>query len=222
MAESSNSSNESQAVQSSTRASASSASGPTAHSGRTARFTIERVHARGGLGQVSVAHDGKLRRIVALKEIRPDRRSDDARRRFLNEAEITGQLEHPGIVPIYTLDEDAFGEPYYVMRFIQGRPMSEAIKAYHQAPTVLAFRDLLQRFVSVCQTMAYAHSKGAIHRDLKPANVMLGDYGETLVVDWGLAKRVVSGRQSTGGQITGEQVGCDAGSAKPSANAALA
>ena len=158
------------------------------------RYTVVRPHAKGGLGQVSVARDAKLRRQVALKEIRPDRRSAEARRRFLAEAEITGQLEHPGIVPIYTLEEDAEGEPYYAMRFIQGRPMSDAIQACHREPTVMAFRDLLQRFVSVCQTMAYAHSQGVIHRDLKPSNVMLGDYGETLVVDWGLAKRVVSGQ----------------------------
>ncbi len=158
------------------------------------RFTIERLHAQGGLGQVSLALDGQLNRPVALKEIRPDRRTEDARRRFITEAEITGQLEHPGIVPIYALEKDAAGEPYYAMRFIQGRPMSQAIKEYHQTPTVLVFRDLLQRFVSVCQTVSFAHSKDVIHRDLKPANVMLGNYGETLVVDWGLAKRVVSGQ----------------------------
>src|SRR5262249_19292171 len=155
---------------------------------------IERVHARGGLGQVSLAQDEKLGRHVALKEIRADCRDAAARRRFLVEATITGRLEHPGIVPIYTLEEDADGEPYYIMRFIEGRTLGAAIQAYHEEPTPLAFRELLQRFVSVCQTVAYAHSRGVIHRDLKPANVMLGDYGETLVVDWGLAKEVVSGQ----------------------------
>src|SRR5262249_23972253 len=158
------------------------------------RFTIERVHAQGGLGQVSVARDEKLRRQVALKEIRVDRRDAAARRRFLVEASITGRLEHPGIVPIYTLEENADGEPYYVMRFIEGRTLGGAIQSYHQEPTPLSFRELLQRFVSMCQTIAYAHSRGVIHRDLKPANVMLGDYGETLVVDWGLAKELVGGQ----------------------------
>jgi formylglycine-generating enzyme required for sulfatase activity len=155
------------------------------------RFTPLRQHAQGGLGTVSVAFDETLRRQVALKEIRPDRRgSAQLRQRFLAEAEITGQLEHPGIVPVYALEEDAEGQPYYAMRFVQGRTLAEAIQAYHAGPTPLAFHDLLKRFIDVCQTIAYAHSRGVIHRDLKPANVMLGDYGETLVVDWGLAKRV--------------------------------
>jgi WD40 repeat protein/tRNA A-37 threonylcarbamoyl transferase component Bud32 len=155
------------------------------------RFTILREHARGGLGQVSLARDEKLKREVALKEILPDKR-DNAylRQRFLNEAEITGQLEHPGIVPIYDLEQDADGQVRYAMRFIQGRTLQEAVRDYHAGPTPLGFRDLFQRFVSVCQTIAYAHSQGVIHRDLKPANIILGNYGETLVVDWGLAKRL--------------------------------
>jgi serine/threonine protein kinase/tetratricopeptide (TPR) repeat protein len=162
------------------------------------RFTLLRPHARGGLGQVSVARDERLKREVALKEIRPDRLdSPRARERFLNEAEITGQLEHPGIVPVYALAEDSAGCPYYAMRFVQGKTLADAIAAFHdpsreadQRARSLLSRDLLRRFVDVCQTVAYAHSKGVIHRDLKPANIMLGDYGETLVLDWGLAKRL--------------------------------
>jgi serine/threonine protein kinase len=155
------------------------------------RFTILSHHAEGGVGRVPVARDEQLHRNVALKEIRPGQ-ADDAlvRQRFLAEAEITGQLEHPGIVPIYALGHDAEGRPHYAMRFIQGHTLKEAIQVHHQKPTPLGLRELLQRFITVCQTMAYAHSKGVIHRDLKPSNVMLGDYGETLVVDWGLAKRV--------------------------------
>jgi serine/threonine protein kinase/tetratricopeptide (TPR) repeat protein len=166
------------------------AEGSSSNATSNARFTILSHHAAGGLGRVHLARDEQLRRTVALKEIRPDRADDPRiRQRFLAEAEITGQLEHPGIVPIYALEKDVAGRPIYAMRFIQGKQLGEAIKAYHREPNSLKLRELLQRFVSVCQTLAYAHSRGVIHRDLKPANVMLGDYGETLVVDWGLAKR---------------------------------
>lgn len=159
--------------------------------GERPRFTILRVHAQGGLGRVNLARDERLRRQVALKEILPDCKDNPyLRQRFLTEAEITGGLEHPGIVPVYALEEDADGTPSYAMRFIQGRTLAEAIRAYHRQPAPLAFRDLLKRFVDICQAVAYAHSKGVIHRDLKPDNVMLGDYGETLVLDWGLAKRL--------------------------------
>src|SRR5262249_27196013 len=159
--------------------------------GRRGRFTSLRQHAQGGLGIVFLAFDETLRRQVALKEIRPDRRGNvHLRQRFLTEAEITGQLEHPGIVPVYALEEDDEGQPYYAMRFLQGCTLAEAIQAYHRQPNRLAFLDLLKRFLDVCQTIAYAHIRGIIHRDLKPANVMLGDFGEALVVDWGLAKRV--------------------------------
>lgn len=154
------------------------------------RFRIDEVHASGGLGTVSVATDLRLQRKVAFKRIRDDRDSAEARQRFLTEAAVTGRLEHPGIVPIYSLETDEEGRPGYAMRFIQGRSLADAIAAYHAAPTTLQFRDLLQRFITVCQTLAYAHSQGVIHRDLKPDNVMLGSYGETLVVDWGLAKQL--------------------------------
>jgi serine/threonine-protein kinase len=169
------------------------------------RYRIIRPHARGGLGQVSVARDEQLCREVALKEIRPERGDDpQLRRRFLAEAEITGQLQHPGVVPVYALEEGSDGRPYYAMRFVEGKTLAEAIAQYHLLPTLLAFCGLLQRFVAVCQTVAYAHSKGVIHRDLKPANVMVGDYGETLVVDWGLAKRL---GESALGRATGESTG---------------
>jgi serine/threonine protein kinase len=140
------------------------------------RFTIISPHAQGGLGRVSIALDASLKRRVALKEIRADRATDPTlAERFITEAEITGQLEHPGIVPIYALDRDAAGRPFYAMRLIQGRTFGDAIRAYHARPSPLEFRDLLGRLAAVCQTVAYAHSKGVIHRDLKPANIMLGD-----------------------------------------------
>jgi serine/threonine protein kinase len=174
--------------------------GPLALGSRTVdglRFQILRPHARGGLGEVFVAHDGELNRSVALKEIQ-ERYADhpEMRARFLVEAKVTGGLEHPGIVPIYSLGHHADGRPYYAMRFIRGETLKDAIARFHQSPARafvqgdLEFRQLLSRFVAVCNAVAYAHSRGVIHRDLKPANVMLGKYGETLVVDWGLAKVV--------------------------------
>ncbi|HVK08660.1 MAG TPA: tetratricopeptide repeat protein [Gemmataceae bacterium] len=168
--------------------------GPAAPPASGPRFTPLGLHAEGGLGRVHRARDEQLHRTVALKEIRPERADDPrVRRRFLNEAEITGQLEHPGIVPIYALEHDAAGRPAYAMRFIHGRPLTDAIRAHHRRPTPLGLRELLQRFISVCQTMAYAHAHGVIHRDLKPDNILLGEFSETLVVDWGLAKRLGPG-----------------------------
>jgi len=157
-------------------------------------FSIIRQHARGGLGVVNLARDVNIKREVALKQILPAHADNGVlKRRFLYEAQITGQLEHPSIVPVYCLGQDATSNPYYVMRFVKGRTLDEIIKEYHQSPNPIVFRELLRRFIAVCQAVAYAHSRGVIHRDLKPANVMLGDYGETLVLDWGLAKDIKAG-----------------------------
>jgi PAS domain S-box-containing protein len=163
------------------------------------RFRILRPHARGGLGAVFVARDEELHRDVALKQIL-DRHADDthSRARFLVEAEITGKLEHPGIIPVYGLGHDPFGRPFYAMRLVRGESLKEAVAQFHRAEgperdpreRALALRRLLGRFIAVCNTVAYAHSRGVIHRDLKPANVLLGPFGETLVIDWGLAKFV--------------------------------
>jgi tetratricopeptide (TPR) repeat protein/tRNA A-37 threonylcarbamoyl transferase component Bud32 len=164
-----------------------------------ARFQILGPHAKGGLGEVFVAEDRELHRQVALKEIQREWADDPhSRGRFLLEAEITGGLEHPGIVPVYGLGQYADGRPFYAMRFVQGDNLQQAIRRFHEAEKPgrdpgersLAFRELLGRYVDVCQAVAYAHSRGVLHRDLKPGNVMLGKYGETLVVDWGLAKAV--------------------------------
>ena len=163
------------------------------------RFQILHAHARGGIGVVSVAFDAELQREVALKQIKAESADDpDSRARFLLEAEVTGRLEHPGIVPVYGLGFDDQGRPYYAMRFVRGITLEEAITKFHAADAEprprplrnasLELRQLLGRFVNVCHTMAYAHSRGVLHRDLKPANVLLGPYNETLIVDWGLAK----------------------------------
>ena len=168
---------------------------PTSNRGM-ARFRILRPHQEGGLGRVSVALDTELDREVAFKEIKPLFSDDTVSRiRFSREAEITGKLEHPGIVPIYALGTSDDGRPYYAMRFIKGDNLSQAIRIFHkehgeQSPLgdSLEFRRLLGRFLDVCNAVHFAHERGVLHRDLKPGNIMLGEYGETLVVDWGLAK----------------------------------
>jgi serine/threonine-protein kinase len=159
------------------------------------RYRPLRLHAQGGLGEVYLARDEELSREVALKCMQWKYASDGgSRRRFVREGEITGGLEHPGVVPVYGLGSDADGHPCYAMRFIRGETLQDAITRFHSLQSggfhSLSFRNLLVRFVVVCNTIAYAHSRGVIHRDLKPANIMLGDYGETLVVDWGLARRI--------------------------------
>ena len=165
------------------------------------RFDIQQIHAQGGLGVVFLARDQEIDRTVALKQIKSQWADDeDSRARFLLEARITGRLEHPGIVPIYALGADATGRPYYAMRLIRGESLLEVLQRFHSPRGASAdprgrtpeVRKLLRRFVDVCNAVDYAHSKGVIHRDLKPSNIMVGKYGETLVVDWGLAKVIGS------------------------------
>src|SRR5262249_24615729 len=125
-------------------------------------------------------------------EIQLHRADDPANRaRFVREAEITGALEHPGVIPVYALGSHPDGRPYYAMRLVRGETLKVAIEQYHALPVTdrpAELRRLLGRGIDVCNAIAYAHSRGVVHRDLKPANVLLGPFGETLVVDWGLAK----------------------------------
>jgi serine/threonine-protein kinase len=158
-------------------------------------YTRTRLHARGGIGQVWLALDAGLGREVALKELRPDRLdSPEACQRFLDEARITGQLEHPGIVPVYALvGGTPDQQPFYTMRFIRGRTLAEAGREYHRKRAAgqvgpLDLRELLSALLAVCNAVAYAHARGVLHRDLKGQNVVLGDFGEVIVLDWGLAK----------------------------------
>lgn len=152
------------------------------------------LHAVGGLGEVHVAEDRSLHRKVAIKRIRPKHQGNpDGVRRFQLEAEITGRMEHPGIVPVHGVGKDSADQPFYVMKFIQGETFENCIKQFHKssvkgAKRSLEFRNLLNHFVQSCNAFAYAHSRGVIHRDIKPANIMLGKYREMLVVDWGLAR----------------------------------
>ncbi|WP_442509315.1 protein kinase domain-containing protein [Novipirellula sp. SH528] len=160
------------------------------------RYQFRRALAVGGLGVVSIYFDTELNREVALKEIR-DQCADDPRHRdsFCAEAEVTGLLEHPGVVPIYSMGTGVNGRPYYAMRLITGSELRNHIKQFHEAVAAgkesfvgPRLRQLLQRLIDVCNVLHYAHSRGVLHRDLKSNNVMLGRYGETLVIDWGLAK----------------------------------
>ena len=172
------------------------------------RFHIVRRLAQGGIGTVFVAFDLDLKREVAVKELKRKFANVGAIvQRFEAEATITGNLEHPNIVPIYATGRRSDGRPYYAMRLIQGRSMQEAISELHSTHgTGLDFRnnaaarDLLLRFVTVCRAVGFAHSQGVLHRDLKPSNIMVGGFGETLVVDWGLARSVhhQNHQQSTG------------------------
>lgn len=158
------------------------------------RFRILHAHRQGGLGEVLLAHDRQLDRDVAIKQIRSNYRSNtEAQQRFVQEAKVTGRLEHPGVVPVYAMGNWPDGGHYYAMRFIEGDTMKDVIEAYHQSETEsesgqLQLRELLSRFVDVCNTIEYAHSRNVLHRDIKPSNIMVGPYAETLVVDWGLAK----------------------------------
>ncbi len=232
--------------------------------GSALRYQPLKMHAKGGLGAVYRAKDTELSRIVALKTILPSHSDNsNSRSRFVFEAEVTGSLEHPGIVPVYGLGKTGNGQPYYAMRFIRGESFGDAIAKFHQShgqtdsspqrgpvpgidaestkkgsrkrdsakrnvidlattggtekdtPLIVSktdakaparerpgdtepnrhldfygreFRQLLRRLIDTCNAMQYAHERGVLHRDLKPDNVMLGQYGETLVVDWGLAK----------------------------------
>ncbi len=155
-------------------------------------FTMSSQHAQGGLGKIFRATDPELNRIVAVKTLQ-ERFAENAeiRRRFTVEAEITARLEHPGIVPVYRMFTDERGCPAYAMRFIEGQTFWDSILAYHAGkPDPVSFNRLLQCYLHTCHTIGYAHSRGVIHRDLKPQNIMLGKFGESLVVDWGLAKVV--------------------------------
>ena len=161
------------------------------------RFRLLRLHARGGLGDVFVALDAELHREVALKQIL-ERHADDpvSRQRFVAEAEITGGLEHPGVVPVYGLGTYGDGRPYYAMRFIRGDSLKEAIEHFHRDAALksdpgrrsLELRKLLRRFLDVCNAVDYAHSRGVIHRDLKPANILVTPADVVKVIDFGIAR----------------------------------
>jgi serine/threonine-protein kinase len=143
--------------------------------------------AKGGVGVVLKAHDMDIGRDVALKVLRTDRRENVSLiQRFVEEAQIGGQLQHPGIIPVYEMGMGADDRPYFTMKLIKGRTFAALLAERKDLDTGL--RKYLSIFEQICHAMAYAHSRGVIHRDLKPANIMVGAFGEVLVVDWGFAK----------------------------------
>jgi serine/threonine protein kinase len=147
------------------------------------RYHILGEHGRGGLGRVSRAHDVDLGRDIAIKELIS--RGHVGEVRFLREALITARLEHPGIVPVYEAGRWPDGTPFYAMKLVAGRPLRDLIA---ERATVDERIGLLHHVIAVADAIAYAHGRNIIHRDLKPSNVIVGDFGETVVIDWGLAK----------------------------------
>jgi PAS domain S-box-containing protein len=183
--------------------------GPAPAAGQPAvgkRYLLKALHGIGGIGRVWRAWDNHMQREVAVKELLPEfAHNANVASRFLREARLTGQLEHPGIVPVHELSRRADTQgAFYTMRLVRGRTLTEAVQAFHRNRAAgkaepLDLIALLTAFVAVCNTIAYAHSRGVLHRDLKGDNIILGDFGEVIVLDWGLAKRVGRPDEEPGG-----------------------
>ncbi len=158
---------------------------------------IEEI-SRGGCGVVIRAYDKRLRCEVALKRILPELAAHPTiKSRFFHEARVTARLAHPGIAPIHDMsDESAVATPFYTMKWLRGQTLADVINSHHNNPrakkSARGLREMMIRFRQVCQTLSYAHQQGVVHRDLKPSNILIGQFGETVVLDWGLAKELNS------------------------------
>lgn len=155
---------------------------------------------RGGMGVILQARDLRIRRTVAMKVMKTSSQfSRENVLRFIDEAQLTGQLEHPNIVPVYELGIDEQGETFYSMKFVKGITLDDVIRGIRNGNQRMIDKyplgTLLTIFQKVCDGVAFAHSKGVVHRDLKPENIMIGAFGEVLVMDWGLAKNITGGRR---------------------------
>jgi hypothetical protein len=166
---------------------------PNPQPAQTERY--ERVHqlAKGGMGEVHLAFDHQLQRHVALKVMTPEvAASPELSARFTQEAIVLGRLDHPHIVPIHDLGSDAQGQNYYAMKFVRGTTLKEVLTGLRKGQSKIVDRyplaRLLEIFQKICDAVGNAHSKSIIHRDLKPANIMIGEFGEVMVMDWGIAK----------------------------------
>jgi len=166
--------------------------GPSAIAGAGARYALGRVLGRGGMGEVRLARDPRVDRDVAVKLMRDPGASEEAVARFLREARVQGRLEHPGVVPVHDLGVDDRGAPYFAMKRLTGTTLADALEAItlgsEDAKARWPRRLLLDRLVDICLAIEFAHERGVVHRDLKPNNIMLGDYGEAYVLDWGIAR----------------------------------
>jgi eukaryotic-like serine/threonine-protein kinase len=146
------------------------------------KYRVIRELARGGMGTVYLAEDNELNRQVAVKVLNTPETIDDLRERMIREAQIIAQLEHPGIVPVHDVGTLPDGRVFYAMKYVRGSRLDE------YAAEVDSLKDRLRKFQAVCDAVAFAHAHGVIHRDLKPQNIMIGSFGEVLVLDWGVAK----------------------------------
>ncbi|MDD1617429.1 MAG: serine/threonine protein kinase, bacterial [Methylococcaceae bacterium NSP1-2] len=159
-------------------------------------LTIQRIIGEGGVGRVYLAYDEAIGRRVAVKELLVAEQNRQLENSFIHEAKITGKLEHPGIIPVYQLGYREDGRAYYVMRYVKGETLEEQLDKCQQSSAELSFNKrikLLDTLINACDTLAYAHSKGVIHRDLKPSNIISGKFGETIILDWGLAQALDDG-----------------------------
>ncbi len=159
------------------------------------KYKITTTIGRGGMGVVMQGRDLRIRRTVAVKVMKSDHQfSRESVLRFVNEAQLTGQLEHPNIVPVYELGTDEHGEAFYTMKYVKGITLEEVLRGLRHGRESMVEKyplgALLTIFQKICDAVAFAHSKGVVHRDLKPDNVMIGAFGEVLVMDWGLAKNL--------------------------------
>lgn len=164
------------------------------------KYVITGEVARGGMGAILKAADRDVRREVAMKVLLRDD-SPRARERFVEEAQITGQLEHPNIVPVHDLGVDSSGRLFFTMKLVRGQSLAQVLQALRQPggsgseTPPFTLQQLLRRYLMVLNAVAFAHDRDVVHRDLKPSNIMLGDFGEVLVMDWGLAKVIRGERQ---------------------------
>jgi serine/threonine-protein kinase len=156
------------------------------------RYRQDRVLGEGGMGIVTLCRDERIGRSVALKVLRHEGADDDAQRRFLREAQLQGQLEHPAVVPVYDIATRADGSLFFTMKRVRGVTLQEIIAGLYSGDAAVAAKyprhRLLGAFAQVCLAIEFAHRRGVVHRELQPSNVMLGDFGEVYVLDWGIAK----------------------------------
>ena len=157
------------------------------------KYAIENLLAKGGMAMVFKAKDKNCRRPVALKVINEaDLQNQEVIHRFIEEAQIAAQLDHPNILPVYDLNIDKLGNPFYAMKLVKGDTLENIIIKVKQkdkkAVEDYPLSKLLQIYLKVCEAVAFAASKGVVHRDLKPENIMIGEYGEVFIMNWGIAK----------------------------------